>query len=63
LRSRDNVTPLFISPGHRIAVNTAVAITLDCLTRYRLPEPTRLADKLSKCSGFKDVTLFTPDTL
>lgn len=51
LRSRDNVNPLFISPGHRISMHTAVKFTLDCLTRYRLPEPTRMADKLSKCSG------------
>lgn len=49
LRSRDNVNPLFISPGHRVDLKTAVTITTQCLTRYRLPEPTRLADKLSKC--------------
>jgi len=49
LRSRDNVGPLFISPGHRVAMDTALALTLKCLTRYRLPEPTRMADKFSKC--------------
>lgn len=49
LRSKDNVKPLFISPGHRISLETSVELTLRCLTRYRLPEPTRLADKLSKC--------------
>lgn len=48
LRSRDNVKPLFISPGHNISVATATSLVLQCLTRYRLPEPTRLADKLSK---------------
>lgn len=48
LRSRDNVRPLFVSPGHRVSHETAVALTLQCLTRYRLPEPTRVADKLSK---------------
>jgi len=48
LRSRDNVNPLFISPGHRIDHDTAVAVTLRCLRGYRLPEPTRIADKLSK---------------
>lgn len=55
LRSRDNVNPLFISPGHRVNMQTALDITLKCLTRYRLPEPTRLADKLSKCG--KEETL------
>lgn len=49
LRSRDNVSPLFISPGHRVSIPTAVDVTLKCLTKYRLPEPTRIADKLSKC--------------
>lgn len=48
LRSRDNVKPLFISPGHRVDIETSVALTMRCLTRYRLPEPTRLADKFSK---------------
>lgn len=48
LRTRDNVQPLFISPGHRIDVNTAVRIVLSCLGRYRIPEPIRCADMLSK---------------
>lgn len=47
-RSRDKVKPIFISPGHRISHENAVNIVAKCLTRYRLPEPTRLADKLSK---------------
>ena len=48
LRSKDRVKPLFISPGHRVSHDTAVAYVLKCLTKYRLPEPTRLADKYSK---------------
>lgn len=48
LRSRDNVKPLFISPGHKISHESAVDLVQRCLTRYRLPEPTRIADKLSK---------------
>jgi deoxyribonuclease V len=53
LRSKANCLPLFISPGHRVDHDTAVALTLMCLTRYRLPEPTRLADKLSKAHDVK----------
>lgn len=49
LRSRDRVKPLFVSPGHRVSVESALVITRRCLTKYRLPEPTRLADKFSKC--------------
>ena len=47
-RSKDGCNPLFISPGHRVAQEMAVQLVERCLTRYRLPEPTRLADKLSK---------------
>jgi deoxyribonuclease V len=48
LRTRDNVKPLFVSPGHRVDVNTAIGIVLSCLGRYRIPEPVRCADMLSK---------------
>jgi deoxyribonuclease V len=47
LRSRSNVKPLYVSAGHRISLPTAIAFVLDCTTKYRLPEPTRLADKLA----------------
>jgi deoxyribonuclease V len=43
LRTRDRVNPLFVSPGHLIDHPGSRRITLACLTRYRLPEPTRLA--------------------
>lgn len=48
LRSRDNVRPVFVSPGHKVSHDSAVRLVLHCLTKYRLPEPTRIADKLSK---------------
>ena len=48
LRSRTGCKPLFISPGHRISHDSALAWTWEQCTGYRLPEPTRLADKLSK---------------
>ena len=48
LRTRKRVKPVYVSAGHRILLRTAVALTLACTTRYRLPDPTRLADKLSK---------------
>lgn len=48
LRSKERSNPLFISPGHRVSHETALELTIACLTRYRLPEPTRIADKYSK---------------
>lgn len=47
LRSRVGVKPIFISPGHRVGLESALAWTMHALTRYRLPETTRLADKLA----------------
>ncbi|MGA1623967.1 MAG: deoxyribonuclease V [Synechocystis sp.] len=48
LRSRTNVKPLFISVGHKVSLASARQIVVHCLGRYRLPEPTRQADKISK---------------
>ena len=43
LRTRDNIKPMFISPGHLCSIADAIDITLRCTVKYRLPEPTRLA--------------------
>lgn len=48
LRTRDAVQPLFVSPGHRIDFDGALRITMGCVGKYRLPEPLRIADMLSK---------------
>ena len=48
LRSKARTNPLFISAGNRIDLPTAVQVVERCLRGYRLPEPTRLADRLSK---------------
>src|SRR5690242_2950033 len=47
LRSRTGVKPLYISIGHKISLPTAIQYVLTCLTKYRLPEPTRAADGLA----------------
>ncbi|MGB2982403.1 MAG: deoxyribonuclease V [Candidatus Bipolaricaulia bacterium] len=47
LRTRARVKPLFVSPGHLIDLDTAVAFTLECCDRYRLPEPTRWAHRVA----------------
>lgn len=43
LRSKTGKNPLFVSPGHRIEIETAARVVLSCCKNYRLPEPTRLA--------------------
>lgn len=47
LRSRVNVKPIFVSAGHHTDLNDAVYWCIRMLTRYRLPETTRAADKLA----------------
>ena len=47
LRSKRRCNPLLVSPGHRLSPETAVALVQRCLAGYRLPEPTRLADRLA----------------
>ncbi|MGD8784760.1 MAG: deoxyribonuclease V [Thioalkalispiraceae bacterium] len=47
LRTRENVKPLFISPGHKISIQTACDIVIKCTTKYRLPETTRQAHNIA----------------
>ena len=51
LRSRTGTKPLFVSAGHRISLETAVSYVLQCTPKYRLPETTRLADRLASNRG------------
>lgn len=46
VRTRDHVKPVYVSVGHKLSLQAAIEVTLLCGTRYRLPEPTRLADRL-----------------
>lgn len=48
LRSRAGTRPLFVSIGHRVSLATAIRYVLACAPRFRLPEPTRIADRLSR---------------
>ena len=47
LRTRDGVNPIFVSPGHLVDHASARRIALACAPRYRVPEPTRIADRLA----------------
>ena len=47
LRSKEHCLPLIVSPGHRVSMAAAPQLVMRFVTRYRLPEPTRLADRLA----------------
>jgi deoxyribonuclease V len=51
VRNRDRVRPIYVSTGHRISLTSAIDLVRRCTTQYRLPETTRLADRLSKQNG------------
>ena len=43
LRTRDGVSPVYVSVGNGIDLASSVELVLACCTRYRLPETTRQA--------------------
>lgn len=50
LRTRTDVNPVYVSVGHRCTLEDAARLTLECSPRYKIPEPTRQAHKLSRTS-------------
>jgi deoxyribonuclease V len=43
VRTKTNVQPVYVSPGHRIDLASSVQVVLASGHGYRIPEPTRLA--------------------
>ncbi len=54
VRTRTRVNPMIISLGHLISLETSIEYVLKCARGYRLPEPTRQADKLSKDNDWQE---------
>src|SRR5436309_186549 len=54
VRTRSHVKPMIISLGHRISLESSIHYVLACSKGYRLPEPTRQADKLSKENDWRE---------
>ena len=46
VRTRTNIKPVFVSVGNKCLLDDAIKIVLDCTTKYRIPEPTRLAHQM-----------------
>jgi deoxyribonuclease V len=51
LRTRPGCRPVYVSVGHRVSLKTAITLAMALTTRYRLPEPTRRADRLSRSAA------------
>jgi deoxyribonuclease V len=56
VRTRPRVKPVFVSIGHRISLESAIRLVLSCCRGYRLPEPTRLADRIASRRGREQST-------
>jgi deoxyribonuclease V len=58
LRTKTNVNPVYVAPGHRISMDSAVDWVKACLTGYKLPEPTRQAHLSANAyrTGFDQVS-------
>jgi deoxyribonuclease V len=47
LRTQTKVKPVYVSIGHKVNLTAAIDCVLRCAPKYRLPETTRSADKLT----------------
>jgi deoxyribonuclease V len=47
LRTRQGTKPVYVSPGHRVGMQSSIDLVMACVTQYRLPETTRAADGLA----------------
>lgn len=45
LRTKKRVHPIFVSQGNKISLKTCIEIILKCIDGYRIPKPTREADR------------------
>jgi deoxyribonuclease V len=47
LRTRDGVKPVYVSQGNRVSLQTAIRMTLAVSDGFRIPRPTREADRFA----------------
>jgi len=45
-RSKTKTAPVYVSPGHLMGMNNSLQVIRQCVGKYRIPEPTRLAHEL-----------------
>ncbi|MBI4244516.1 MAG: endonuclease V [Planctomycetes bacterium] len=48
IRTKVGSKPIFVSVGHKVTLNDAIKVSLNLTTKFRIPEPLRIADLLTK---------------
>ena len=48
VRTKEKLKPIYVTIGHKISIQTAVQIILECSANYRIPKPLRYAQILAK---------------
>ena len=48
MRTRAGVRPVYVSQGNRVSLETAIRLTLEVTDGFRIPRPTREADRFTK---------------
>jgi len=61
LRTRSGVSPVYVSIGHKVNLQTAIDWVLNCCRGYRLPEPTRLAHLAAGGNLEREKAIIAPD--
>src|SRR6478609_3232687 len=61
LRSRVNTLPIYVAPGHRVSMQSALELVIRCLGKTKLPEPTRIAHNTANLVR-KNLTVSKPET-
>lgn len=46
-RAKKRTNPIYISPGHKVSLESSLSIVKHCIKNHKLPEPTRIAHKLA----------------
>jgi len=47
VRTRKGVKPIYVTPGNKISIQTAVKLVVECSLKFRIPEPLRQAHILA----------------
>jgi deoxyribonuclease V len=46
-KSQENCRPIFVSPGHKISLETSLKIVKSTIRNHKLPEPLHIAHELA----------------